>query len=484
MSVLRSVLCFILGSTIPLLATPDPQIEIRPGEVTLAESFSLRVTGVPPGAKVRIDSWLADAAQRWWTSSAEFTANEKGIVDTAKDAPTAGSYSGVDPMGLLWSMSLPAEAALRTSYWHSSLEPMTVFFEAKLEDGPILKDKLIRRVANPDLSRAEIREDGIVGILLAPPSEKPLPAVIVLGGSEGGIPPESYVAQFANAGFAALGLAYFREKGLPDYLSEIPVEYFQKAAAWLGSRPEIDPARIGIVGTSIGGTAALLAATSIPEIRAVVTFNGGGVIFQSIDPNPEIRKREQSSFSRNGTSIPFVPISTPPLNAESLATAYYLRVFLGSLYAADKRVIDAATIPVEAIHGPILMLCGQADRLMGSPALGEIVYERLVNRNYPYDFELIAYNGAGHNIGATGFPGTPATLTQELIGAAQTPYSFGGTPKDIARSRSASWERALTFLTEALKPLPESTLEPSPTPTPSPKSSPKAPSKKEKSKRR
>ena len=51
-------------------------------------------------------------------SEATFRADDQGVVDLCRDAPVAGSYAGVDAMGLFWSRapisaeraaSLPAE---------------------------------------------------------------------------------------------------------------------------------------------------------------------------------------------------------------------------------------------------------------------------------------------------------------------------------------------------------------------------------------
>jgi len=449
LSLLTRLLIFLLVTASCLAA---PKLTITPDKVDLDETVAVRVTGIKEGDHVVFTTWLADAANRWWTSEAEFVADKNGVVDLSKQAPISGSYSGVDPMGLFWSMSLPPQMTQRTAYWHGSLEPMEIFVKATLKEGIDLKHTLIRKVAPEDLMRKEVRSDGIRGTLLLPPSEKPLPAIIVLGGSAGGIPFDSYTAQFAKSGFASLGLAYFEEEGLPANLSEIPVEYFQKAIAWLRTQPEVDPERIGIVGTSIGGTAALLVAAHSPEVKAVASFNGGGVIFQSIDPNPELRRREQSSFSLKGVPLPFIPIQSPPLDTESLSTAYYLRVFLGSLFAAPQKIVDEATVPVERIGGPILLISGQADRLMGSATLNEIAYERLVFHAFPHAFHLLTFNGAGHNLGETGLPGTPSKLSQELMGASSIPYSFGGNPQDIASARITSWEKVLSFFHEALKP--------------------------------
>jgi dienelactone hydrolase len=48
------------------------------------------------------------------------------------------------------------------------------------------------------------------------------------------------------------------------------------ASAWLASRPEIDPKRLGILGTSLGSFLATLAAETEPRFDRVVLLLGGG----------------------------------------------------------------------------------------------------------------------------------------------------------------------------------------------------------------
>jgi tetratricopeptide (TPR) repeat protein len=76
-----------------------------------------------------------------------------------------------------------------------------------------------------------LAEDGLLGVWFLPPGDGPHPAVIVLGGSEGGLP-----VAFCRA---AVGLAWLRDTrvgylGLPGLscgLVNIPLEYFGRAIA-------------------------------------------------------------------------------------------------------------------------------------------------------------------------------------------------------------------------------------------------------------
>ena len=96
------------------------------------------------------------------------------------------------------------------------------------------------------------------------------PAVLLLGGGEGGVANLLDQATIAGVGIPVLALAYFKAPGLPSALRQIPLEYFRTAIAWLGRQHQVDPKRVVVVGGSRGGEAALLVASSFPAMVAGV----------------------------------------------------------------------------------------------------------------------------------------------------------------------------------------------------------------------
>ena len=53
----------------------------------------------------------------------------------------------------------------------------------------------------------------------------------------------------------------------------------RRALAWLATRPEVDPGRLGVVGTSLGSFVAGLVAASEPNVRsACLLLSGGGLV--------------------------------------------------------------------------------------------------------------------------------------------------------------------------------------------------------------
>ena len=79
---------------------PSPLLTIEPASA-LDEPVDIRLTGLVPGARVTLTATMTDHLDRRWQSEATFTADDAGVVDVATQAPIAGSYDGVEPMGLL-----------------------------------------------------------------------------------------------------------------------------------------------------------------------------------------------------------------------------------------------------------------------------------------------------------------------------------------------------------------------------------------------
>src|SRR5215213_3723280 len=87
-------------------AAPSPLLTVEPASALLDEPVVIRLTGLVPAERVSLTATMTDHFGRQWHSSATFTADSRGIIDVPTQAPIAGSYDGVEPMGLIWSMTL------------------------------------------------------------------------------------------------------------------------------------------------------------------------------------------------------------------------------------------------------------------------------------------------------------------------------------------------------------------------------------------
>lgn len=275
----------------------------------------------------------------------------------------------------------------------------------------------------PDVKvvRLELRQPGLVANVLRPAADTRHPAVMLLGGSGGGFSAcaETHADLLARRGLVVMHLAYFGLEGLPADLERIPLEYLEGALTWLGRQPYVDPQRLGVAGGSKGGELALLFASMRPEVRAVAALVPSGIVFQSTARGFP----DSSSWSYHGRELPFVrygKIDRPPHIAE-----YYR----AGLRQATPEQVDAATISVERIRGPILLLSGKADTLWPSSELAERVVERLRGKAFTFPVEHVAYEDAGHFIGceredATKYGGTAEGMKEALADSPQRLTAF------------------------------------------------------------
>src|SRR5215213_10200920 len=77
---------------------------VSPERAPIDEPVAIRLDGVAPGARVTVRARMEGYGNGIWASEAAFTADPDGCVDVTRDAPVMGTYEGVEPMGLFWSM--------------------------------------------------------------------------------------------------------------------------------------------------------------------------------------------------------------------------------------------------------------------------------------------------------------------------------------------------------------------------------------------
>jgi dienelactone hydrolase len=406
------------------------EIVVNPPDAPSDTKLDVLVVDLPPDEKVTVRACTADQAGRFLTSQAVFQADERGVVDLTRHAPVEGSYSGVDPMGLFWSLTPTGDAA----------EPDSGTTTIQV-DG-VGEVDVERRTVPEGVRRTEVRERGLVGTLFRPEDEGTYPGVILLGGSEGGLR-EPDAAMLAAHGFTVLALAYFGVPGVPEHLVEVPLEYFGTAIEYLRERA----GEIGVVGGSRGGEAALLIGATYPDVRAVVSVVGSGVATQAIGPGAnlvQILEHEASAWTRGGEPLPYLPYSVPDELRRQVVNGE--PVPLRSAYDLSDGIPDEAVIPVERIAGGVLLISAGRDGMWPSAELSEVAEQRLAEHDHPFPHRHVRYPDAGHLI--TGPPYRPTT--EMVVPGPGVSFFTGGTPDANAAAQADAWHRITGFLSEQL----------------------------------
>ncbi|QFZ22982.1 acyl-CoA thioester hydrolase/BAAT C-terminal domain-containing protein [Saccharothrix syringae] len=393
------------------------EVLVNPISAPLDTALEIRVVDLEPDRPVTVRAGTGDRA-----AEAVFRADERGVVDLTRHAPVSGSYAGVDPMGLFWSMTPTGDR----SDGHTFVEADGA--------GPV---RLERLTVPEGVKRTEVTEHGLAGVLFEPADGGPHPGVLVLGGSEGGLH-ELDAALLAGHGFAALALAYFGAPGVPADLVEIPLEYFRPALDLLGERP-------AVVGGSRGGELALLLGATFPQVGAVVSVVGSGVVTQGIGPGHRLLQKlehEAAPWTRGGRPLPYLPYSFPEELRAAVVDGEPVPLHLA--FDLADGIPEDAEIPVERINGGVLLLSSADDRSWPCAELSAVAHRRLAAHDHPFRYEHVVYPGAGHLI--AGPPHRPTT--DVVVPGPGVRFATGGTPAATAAARADAWRRTIEFLSD------------------------------------
>lgn len=375
-------------------------LEVDPTDGLLDDPLVLRVAGLAPRQEVVVDASAVDGAGRRWRARATATADDAGraTVDGARLVTSMG------PGGDSWPAGGPFQ--LRDS------SPLTIDLLVLDDAGSTLASAAAkRRLAAWGVEVGEVEAGaGFRGTLCRPPGGRPGPAVLDLGA--GGAPTEARAALLASHGFLVLALD---RSDAP--LVEHPLDPVEAAVRWLGSHGAASGRRIAVIGSGRGGELALLTGASWPQlVGAVVGWAASGVVLAGDGDDGGGR----SAWSYRGVPVPF------------LRAVEDLR---------DPDLRAAATIPVERLDCPVLLVTGGADGVWPAHTLAGIARDRLALHRHRHEVKHLRYIAAGHLLG---LPNLPAGL------AAGDMSTFGGRPDADARASADSWPQVVAFLHRSL----------------------------------
>ena len=427
---------------------------VTPTDDLIDVSRSIVVTGLAPGAQVGIVAQTRRGNGVLWHSRAAFVADAQGTVDLTRDAPVSGDYTGVSAMGVIWSQR-PEDGKAREVFPQPATEPLTTTLTATA-NGESIHARFVQRLAAPGVTRHDVRapenEYGLVGTLYLPDPYAhpgPRPAVLILNGSGGGIN-EPRAALYASHGYAAFALAYFKAPGLSDYISNTPLEYFERALAWLRKRVEPLHDFVAVSGQSRGGELALLLGATFPEaVSAVIGYVPGAVVHSGQNAADPAVGREGPTWLYRGQPLPHLwegnrTATWAPFD-EGPAPHRHERAIRTALQDAD--AVARARIRIERARGPVLLLSATDDGSWPSSDYSRMVTTKLAEVRHPYPVQHFDYEGAGHAIVFPYVPTTHLVYAHPVSGRIST---GGGEPRANARADAQSWAAVLRFLASAV----------------------------------
>lgn len=408
----------VLGCSGPHGAsTHHPKVSVVPANVLLDEPVSIAVSGLSPGTRVTVVARARDVNGASWSSRAVFQVPHSGTISLKHDASQGGSYHGIEGMGLFEYMT-PAAGATRSTIFVAPAAGYDVELQVR-HDGRVLAATHTKREidgTNPvTVVQERLATSGIFGIFFKPErTQHRRPAVLLFGGSEGGLAPQLEAKTLAAHGYPTLALAYFKEPGLPQELARIPLEYFAKALRLLASQSDVDPRHILVRGVSRGSEAALLLGAYYPNlVHGVIAGVPSSMV------NPGFPDTAQPAWTFHGRPIP--------------------RVSLSEYGSPAPQADPQAVIPVEKINGPVLLVCGGQDAIWHSCAYMNAITRRLKAHHFTHPVTALTYPAAGHAVGTM----------QPYINVAPNGFAHdGGTTMGNEKAMADAHTKLLQFLAQ------------------------------------
>ncbi|KAI6068267.1 Acyl-coenzyme A thioesterase 5 [Aix galericulata] len=286
------------------------------------EPLGIAVQGLGPQQQVTLRASLRDEAGELFEAHGRYQVADDGELDLARcPALPGGSFSGLEPMGLLWALQP------RKPFWRLVKKDVQTPFRLQLEvleghgdpPGQLLAQAEHERLfLREGVRRVPVREGRIRATLFLPPGNGPFPGIIDLYGTGGGLP-EYRACLLANYGFAVLALAFYGYEDLPKEMKEFHLEYFEEAINYMLKHTQVKGPGVGLLGFSKGGDLCLSMASFLKGITATAVING--------------------SVANVGAVLRYKDITIPPLGADAK------RIKINKSGIAD--IVDVLNNPLE-----------------------------------------------------------------------------------------------------------------------------------------
>ena len=406
-----------------------PRLHLPSAPVLRGEPIEISMSGITPGDTVRLVVASAVRRDGWrWRSWGHFVATADGRVDVGRAAPVRGSWSGRDPSGPFWSGEWMQDSAMIGRLPDNTLAVSIDVRGMVVDTGSIA----LSETDTIAVDRIDVQSNGVIAHFHRPRGARGRPAVLVLGGSEGGYP-DRWAQSLAARGWPALAVAYFGVPGTEPCLVNVPLERFDAAARWLASQPEVDSSRLAVLGGSKGAEGALRWASDGAPVRAVAAFSPAAYVKFGLpfncDPSGPL-----SSWSRAGQPLPFIPADGSGGRSAESMSAFYER----SEQAATADLQNAARIRIDAFRGELLVVAGDADELSNTASAVRQLDALRRSAGQAARTDAHIFSGAGHDVyGPAWRPSRPAPFAR---------LATGGSAEANAIAQREGWVRLLHFL--------------------------------------
>ena len=268
------------------------------------------------------------------------------------------------------------------------------------------------------------------------------PAILLLGGSEGGLKESRnvFARQLAGEGYSVLYPGYTATGEANRAFNMVPLEIFDAALDWLAANSQVAQGPVAVIGHSKGAEGALLFASRDPRIGAVIAAMPSDVVWQGFSWDEIDMSDLLSSWSVGGKPVPYVRYEFPAWY-EWMTGMTMLGMFEQSRAAAPDD--SKGLIAIERIEAPVMLICGEQDNLWPGCDMARNLEKRAAAAGGP-EVQVLAYDDAGH----WGFGASDSLDASDKRALGK----MGGTEGADMAARQDQWPKMLAFLRASLQP--------------------------------
>ncbi|XP_071369067.1 acyl-coenzyme A thioesterase 1-like [Centroberyx affinis] len=423
-------------------------LSVRPCRALVDERVGVLLQNAAPGQPLTVRTLLHSEDGDDWEAFGHYVTDVTGTVDVTKDPSLGGTYDGVEPMGLLWSLRpVPGSRPglrFRKRDVQTPMEVQVSVYQGHQTEGfgerAVLASVPVERwYMAPGVRRVVLTEGGLSGTLFLPPGPGPFPGLLDLWGGGGGLV-EYRSALLASRGFASLALDYL-SRGSTE--AEEEHRYLEAAVSVLQQHPQVSADRIGMMGLSFGTSVALKTAVYSPTIklRCLVCVSGshvqpvGGSLAEIFaEYNKNVKKTRYDEENRVIWHDLLLPIPTDP----------------------------AKKVDVGRLQCPLLLIVGEDDQNWPASESAEDMKVMMERSGNSHLLTVLSYPDAGHLIEPPYSPHTRASNFMQTGTRKKVVVLWGGQTAPHSRAQEDAWRKTLDFLVETLYHGTESTTAPPP----------------------
>ena len=431
------------------MSAQSPRLTISPDSAFLPEPVSICAEGFEPGARITISARLVDDGGVVWRAEGAFVTDASGAADVAEAPSEGGTYSGIDAMGLFWSLQ-PESGVDRTFMINATerahklgqpaldpLKPAKFAFKASAQ-GSEASASLSQWRLGPGIDVEPVRDGRLRGMVFKHRARKKARgAIMSLTGSGGGVE-MNYAPVLASLGYDVLSLAYFAYEDLPLAISSIPLEYFAEGFEWM--RRELGASKIAVQGASRGGELTVVLAAYFPQyVVGAIPIVPMYASSPGWDPATGMAG---PSWTWQGKDVPYAESAGADSYedmkriGDELPNGYPCTPWYLATMNAPKARAEAA-LPLERANGPILFISGEDDQMWPCTWGSNVAVDRLRAKGFKHSFRHLALRETGH---LTPLPNTSTMFCQAIYHSLANVFlACGGTPQGTARSSRETW---------------------------------------------